>query len=107
MLKITFNSSNTWGRQANSACNWPKPCRGDWAVPVLVVQTFPTPLVRDATEDWERNFPSCSFATFSAPCAVAVGKETGRGQGESKTKIAAGICGTEELLPLPRERQRH
>lgn len=79
MLKITFNSSNTWGRWAETSSQWLEPCRGNWAVPVLIIKWFrlsQTPLVRDATEDWERNFPSCSFATFSAPCAVAVGKET-------------------------------
>lgn len=36
MLKITFNSSNTWGRQAETTYQWLKPCRGNWAVPVLI-----------------------------------------------------------------------
>lgn len=83
MLKITFDSSNTWGRRAKTTYQWLKPCRGNWAVPVLIngfLDSPQTPLVRDATDDWQRNFPSCSFATFSAPCAVAVGKETWEGR---------------------------
>lgn len=65
---------------------------------------------------WERNFPSCSSATFSAPCAVAVGKETGteggckvsdedrgrhlgrgaRGRGPQRERRGTGGCGAGE-----------
>jgi hypothetical protein len=55
----------------------PKPNQHRWVLGLVVEEVVV--VVRNATDDHPhqaRNFPSCSLVTFSAPCAVAVGKET-------------------------------
>lgn len=103
MLKITFNSSNTWGRQAKSACNWPKACRGDWAVPACS-------WFRLSQRRWSATPPRTGSETFLAAALPRFPprvpsqweRRLGGGKGKARRRSRPAFAGLERETPLPK-----